>query len=733
MVIAFPKEFPPVRVGTLLLDQNILITGHANGFVVKWDIPSGEFAILFKCGSPVETISKSQANEIAVGCNSGLLFTFPVSNPTEQTVLQEAQYTKASRVWRSTWVSRDSLFVSSTYGVLNVFQRQGGEWQSYQLSGHSDSIFGVDGSNDTLVASGDWSGKIVIRQYVDGNYQHLDNVKIPATVEGISWHKDSTFATVDERGHISYFEPDSESPEWKLVFETDTASSRGNCVLLTEDGKSVFAGTNTELIQFDVDTQQVKNFPILQTKAIFSQTNFIYVLTATGLLSFERTPVIVPEESVKYQYSKVSLIGHTGSGKTTLCSLITSGKTENIKTTFGKRIWNWILPSEEGVPERRIVLHDHGGQETVLDTFLPFLADSDVVLIFFKRTDIVTFRNALKIRDELEAIVTSKTKVYFVETFIDQGIEEFDRKKLNELIARGKIIDCLQVSPTTGNGVQEFKHTISDTINWNSMRTMIRSETVESVEKSINALIAEKTTVIPFANFKAFHENNTTHQVTTNHLKFLLSNFSTMGLIEYYPEVLNSIIFNDETYSKLRTNIPILIEQKKGILSISEIEDSFGNPDYVKMIDQVYLTYGLAIENDNLRIYPGKLKDVIDEISGPYKKLLDNAKFSEENVYPKQAIRPGRLLKALSDLGLKCIDASKSEGLFAWERNACIYYKYEEAGNALKGYFLHFTFTIGGEKESVYNRLKVEFESIIDRLYGPRLFDASPDKLRTQK
>ena len=43
-----------------------------------------------------------------------------------------------------------------------------------------------------------------------------------------------------------------------------------------------------------------------------------------------------------------------------------------------------VQKNNDKIPERRIIFHDHGGQETVLGTYLPFLTDSDIILIFFQ-------------------------------------------------------------------------------------------------------------------------------------------------------------------------------------------------------------------------------------------------------------------------------------------------------------------------------------------------------------
>jgi len=100
-IFTFPDEFPNVTTGILLHDERVLITGHENGYLMKWNIDTGKYEKLFECGSTIETISESPAKDILVGCNSGLLFIFPLSSPKEKTILQEPKFSKFSRVWRT--------------------------------------------------------------------------------------------------------------------------------------------------------------------------------------------------------------------------------------------------------------------------------------------------------------------------------------------------------------------------------------------------------------------------------------------------------------------------------------------------------------------------------------------------------------------------------------------------------------------------------------------------------
>lgn len=730
-ILKFPKEYSSVTSGMLLSNSSILITGHSNGYVVQWTLKDSDSKVLFECGSKVETISVSPSNEIAVGVNSGLLFTFTIDRQ-ERNIIFKASYFTSDRIWKTKWLSNTILLASSTYGVLNLLEKKPDGWTNLHLNGHENSIFGLDCLND-YIASGDYIGKIVIDVNTEEGYFTYDELNIGSNIQGISWYKNESFAVIDKFGHISFFEKKIDGFGWKLAYETNTATSGGTCITFSNDGNMVFAGTATELIQFDVNTLQVEMTQIDNIINIFLYGNKLLVLTTKNLLEVEINKIKISDTDLKYQYSKISLIGHTGSGKTTLASLITSGSIENIESTYGKRVWNRIIPADPktGAGERRLVFHDHGGQETVLDTFLPFLTDSDIILIFFKKTDQMTFNKALTIRDELDPFITTKTKICFVETFIDHSYDDIDRKKISELIESNKIISCFQVSARSGEGIDEFKKQLMDMINWNDARLMIRSENVENVEKIIGILINEKKTVMTFNEFKQFHDSNFSHiqSITTNHLKFLLGGFSSQGIIEYYPDILDTIIFNDEQYNQLRSKIPTEAEHNDGIVSIKDLEQKFGQTDYIKILDTVYKNYGIVIENDGQRIFPHKLKEKIKTIPDIFKYFFDNSKFKGTKKLKKQNIKNTVILKYMSDLKLKCIDASVNQGIFAWESNsACIYYEFQEVGNLMQESYLQCIYFIGGTKNDRCDRLHKEFLKIINRLYEPMALDTEYDK-----
>ena len=690
---------------------------------MKWDINTGKGERLHECGSRIETISKSPHKDILVGCNSGLFFSFPLSSPKDKVILQEPEYSKSSRVWRSAWPSEKNILMTSTYGGFYHFTKKEPEWEINNLRGHSNSIFGIGGQNSKFLASGDYRGLIRVWEFKEGSYQDIDRLRVQGSVQGISWIKEDAFTTIDDLGHINVFELESETNHWKSVYEADAATSGGTCINVTEDKKTIFAGSRTEVIQFDLDTQYVQTINLENSKEIFSKGNTIYVLTADGLHSFQCTEIQVPLDLVRYQYAKVSLMGHTGVGKSTLCSIIVTGSTEKLEATFGKKIWIWMIQENNNkIPERRIIFHDHGGQETVLGTYLPFLTDSDIILIFFQQTDKTTFEKANKILDDLKSITGKKTKFFLVQTHIDQKMNEIDSNLIENLRDSNQIIDCLEISSKTQEGFDNFTEQLRKEISWSSAKTMIQSEYVVGLMNTIEDLEMNKASVVSFNELKNRYKEIVGLDIPRRHLQFLLKSFSSQGIIEYYSE-LNSIIFNDEEYNELRSKIPILVEQKKGIISIKEIQEKFGNSSYVHIIDNVYLNHDVAIQYEDLRIFPKQLKSQGVTLSEPFKSLLSKGSTKCEVYFPSQSVDLTNLIKALTEIKLNCIDASTKEGIFAWQTNACIYYTISETGDEIHGRRLKINYFIGGKKESTCKRLEKEFSTILELVFGPPILD----------
>ena len=387
-IIPLPEGFPEVTAGIFLHEKGMIITGHENGSVYRWDLASKTPIKVYDCGSPVRTISCSVSLEMAVGSESGLLVLLGINNQTGPQIIQPADYSKLSRVWRSVWLGKDTLVTTSTYGVIKYFTRSvSGNWSINFLQGHSNSIFGAGSSDGKFLATAEYSGTIILWEHDAGNFTAIQRLNVVGNIQDLFWYKDEVFAAVTRSGRILLFGKEvGDSKQWQLMYEIEIATGRGNCVHITSDGKTVFVGTGNELIQFDFDKQQTEQYLISDVKKIFSLENEIYILTNKGFFEFCKKEIEVKTDLISYKFAKISLLGHTGTGKSTLANYIISGIIAKVQSTFGKRVWNWVLPKDNGT-EKRIILSDYGGQEAVLETFLPFLKDSDMFLIFYKQTE----------------------------------------------------------------------------------------------------------------------------------------------------------------------------------------------------------------------------------------------------------------------------------------------------------------------------------------------------------
>lgn len=717
VLFKFPEDVSEVTTGVLLLEERRLVTGHENGLVVMWNLDNGEFRKLYECSSKIETITLSEKKRAVIGSHLGDVVVMSLADPEDREVLQYASSSTRNRVWSSLWIDNDALVTSSTYGVVNLFEKSPTGWTSKILGGHSDSVFGMGRLSPDLLATGDYVGNILVRAADDRTYRVLQELEVRLAVEGLAWHKDGSFAAINYEGRIFLFEKTSKDKnEWNLVFEVDNATGMGVCISITEDGKTVFAGSRNEIIQFDIENQQIDSVGIKGTKKIFTEADNIYVLASQGLFSFKRKPIEVREDLIKYKYVKIGLVGHTGVGKSTLCSFVTTGEPGDLKTTQGKKVWSWEVPKDDSL-DRRVVFHDHGGQETVLSTFLPFIVDSDIILILFQQNDLNTFDKALEILHVLEKNVADNVKIFFVQTYIDQPIDEIDEGTIQDLKSQGRIVDNLLVCPKDGFGVEKLKTRLFEEISWNKARIMIQTASTDAVLQTIMAL-QSRNTVMTFGDFADSYEKETGLKIPRRHLKFLLRNYSNQGILEYYPEILDLIVFNEPEYNVLRTNIPIFVMKKNGLVSQDEIVTTFHNNRYLPIIDEVYLRYKIAIGNNGLRIFPALLKDTPIKIPGKVEGLFDK-KETKKLALPDQEIEIKRLVEALVESGLYCEDASKFDGLFSWHESALTYYRFEKLGNALDGFFVQCTYNVGGRKVETRRRLEDEFLALVQRIFGP--------------
>ena len=718
----FPESIPQITSASLLNDPNIVVTGHKNGFLAIWKIGQKEPIKKYNLQSKIECITVSSENKVLIGCNSGDIYFLDPEGKYEYLRVRKGSQNKFTRVWRLKWIEKNSFIATSTFGNVLFFKRSvEGLWDSEQLLAHSNSVFGLD-FEDGYLATGDYWGNIIIWKMDDGKFTETGRIKIIGTIEDIKWNTKKSLSVVTINGHVYYIEFDSTTGKWIVVFDVFVALERGRSIQFTNSGDDLIAITGDELLHISLLSQQVKKHNLKDGVLAYNiSKNMIGIIAQKSIVQIAIHDILLPDSLVQYKFAKISLIGHTGVGKSTLCDTIIGGGEYDKQSTYGKKVWEWNLPSSQ--EDRRILFHDHGGQETVMYTHLPFIADSDILMLLFMKKDVSTFDKIKDLIPKINDFVSAKTKKILVETWIDQNVDEIPKERIEQLINEGSAKSCMYVSATNYMGVEELREGLIKEIDWDKARVVIRSKESENTMSLIHEIQSEQQFALNFDDVHSRYNKRWEH-ISKVHLGFLLENFSSEGIIEYYPDASNLIIFGGKNYTELRSKIPIFASGKQGIVNINDIVKEFSTlPDYVKIIDHLFNEYRVHIKNGDLRIFPELLME--RDIS-----LKDrNVNFEESGSIVLEVestnIKHEILIQTLSELNLQCIDLTKNQGLFRWENNAYLYYLFRKSGDPVKGMKTKFTFYVSGEKDKYVQRLKENLTLIVKSLYGPILADVN--------
>ena len=320
-----------------------------------------------------------------------------------------------------------------------------------------------------------------------------------------------------------------------------------------------------------------------------------------------------------------------------------------------------------------------------------------------------------------------QTKVFLVQTFSESKMDDVaDPEKIKALIESGRIVDCIPIDSRSVSDVDALFEKVMKVVAWSMAKTMVESNYSEATLRTVAALYDSKAQVVTVEDVRQKVKEASGLNISETHLKFLLGNMGSQGMIEYYPDFFTKIILNDERYNELRTRIPIFVRNNNGRVKAESILE-FKPPEYAHMIDQVFLAYKISLKDDGTRIFPAKLKNKKVDPPEELKPFWATAT-QTVRAYNPQRVKQELIIESLLDLKLHCLDASQTAGIFSWETNAFIYYTFSFVEDAMLGDRLNFTFYVGGTKPETCSRLTDEFISLLDQYFGPPLGDDSKKK-----
>lgn len=715
-LLRLPDGFPTITAG-LRLPEGTLVTGHSNGYVTLWK--GEEPHIILRASSEVHAIHRGPSGDLYVGCNEGDLHRLWGPSFKDSERVLPATSSKHDRVFRLLELKAGRVLFTSTYGVVKILERENGEWRYRALHGHSNAVFAVAVSDDSHLATGDYRGAIIIWKPEKKSYTAKAQLRIPSYVSGLVFHGPRLLGAIGQNGVFYLFERQDDDT-WRVVFESEASSGRGAAIASSAVKDRLVAATAQEIFDIDPSSQVLRSSGVVKSAiAVFPEEDWVYVLTGTGLTKLLWNELEVKHDLVQYEYLKVNLLGNTGSGKTTLSSALTTGDPGAHQSTYGRRIWTWKVDGDP-VP-RRVLINDNGGQEQVIGTLLPLVADSDLALFFFRKTDHHSLLSAIALHDRLRPLLNPHAKSYLVQTFIDQDLAAVTTARLRRALQESEFDGVLEVAANDPDSVADFQQQFLAQLDWSQARNAVQSTALASLTELMEDLKSKDTRVLNVNDIKKKYEERTSQAITVNHLKFLLKSLTDAGQIEYYPRIGDRVVIQDPDFNRLRTNIPIMAQDEGGLVDWTEVETRFEHPTYVAMLDVYYTGSGIALDiGKGQRLFPAFLEDRPLKIPDQIAAHLPPSSL-QSLTFPTREPQISTLLEALFDLKLDHHQIALNEGLFSWGTNAYLYYQISASHGALEGSRLTIKYNTGGPNQATADRLAEEFGGLLQALYGPPL------------
>ena len=726
-ILALPDGCPAATAGVALPGGREAVIGLANGDVYKWDMRDGGYEKMLEGYSRISAIDVRDG-ALLVSAKDGPLSAIDVDSHRAETLRQWSQ-SKSSRIWKCAWLGDGRAVMTSTYGGIYVYERRdGGAWEHSGLHGHVHSVFAV-GVHEELMATGDWSGKIVVWERRNGSYAIASSMYgMGGAVEALVWADRRTLIGIDANGLIRQFELDPSSDRWATVYELDVAVGQGMSVHLAGDKKTLLASTQAEVVQVDLETLQFKTFPLEGAVGFHPEGDAAWVVAEDGVYALPIGAIEESPDMVKYRHIKVSLVGHTGVGKSTLCSTMSrmapagGTGTEAIKSTLGRRVWPLEIGGGKDPSTHQVMLHDHGGQRSVLPTFLRSSEDSDMVLALFSQKDRGTFDVACEsLRGMRAERRNGAARRFLVATHADHDVKDVTDDDLEYAVEDVGASGFLRINALTEDGAKEVRKLFYEQGLWSGASRVVKSKRTRAVEIALDYWKGvEGKSVLGLHDIKSAGVELVGTSIPETHLGYLLRSMDRRGLLTYYDET-KQVVLNDADHERVRSEIPMLAESCKGIVEESRIERKYGASRYAGPVLSALKAGGACVKCRDRLIFPHLLRDGPVDIPGRFRERLQSPLLAGTLDFAAESIDVAELIKAAAGLNLPCVDATRTGALFASDGGAGLYYNVSSTGDDVDGRHSKIEYKVGGTRRVFCEAIADEFKILARRIGGPEM------------
>ncbi len=737
-----------ITAGLFIEDKKQLILGYTDGNVKIFNyndstkIPTEYYTFKLRLNDFIWTITKfDNSSLIFIGAkDSGSFVLFDLD---DKKIVYEfyGQHSKLNRIFTSLWITENQLLIGSTYGELkhiNITSKSDDTPFIVNIGEHSnDSIFGLAILKSKIVASGGFGGYTNIWNFESNNFSLMNKViGIRETIQAIALEKNGEiFATLGKAGTIQIFHKIIENgiEDWVMVLRFLSGSGQGKYLTFSSNQEKLFAVTENEVIILDIKTTGIYRYPINLGRYILERDKQLLLITGNGLFELE----IMEPDTTLYQtenYYKVGVIGHTSTGKSTICGRITTGKLdETLKSTKMKNVWDWIPEENKNV---RIIFHDFGGQKSYIPAHLPHIIDSDLIIIVFSQRDSITFDIATELNEKLTDEYNYQNNILYIQTHgdhpsdVEDLLNNYNKKnsdKKIEPIKTKKSDDLKEII-----NIESVEKKVLELLNNYKPKTQINTKETNSLLLLIENYQNEGREVISLEEL--LHEiKQSDLKIDRNYLVYTLKGLQIQGRIELKKRgTTYSVYLNMRKISEAKNNILKRINSEEGWIDwenyLSELESE--EIEYSIIAMDMLIEDKTCIEHQNQRIIIDFLKNDLKQSEALEYSKEYNLDFKKDVILIKKKInmkdfsKPEKWISKFLDLNLLMDKVAKNGGIFSYPKK--ITYCYILIRDDPKELFsnkFEITVYINGQFK---NTLKEKIETIFTDLTDEENRDLSP-------
>ena len=494
-------------VSTLAIspDGKKLFSSSNNNTISIWDLETGKNITTLRDYWKIiyAFVISPDGKQLVSGSNDGIIKIWDLETEKKIAIFQDYTVSVLALVISP---DRKKLVSGSSDGTIKIWDLETGK-NIVTFEGHNSTVRALVISSDgKKLFSGSYDNTIKIWDWETG--------KNIATLEG---HTDRIFTLViSPDGKKLYSGSNDRTIKiWDLETEKNIVTFEGHtdsvlALAISLDGKKLFSGSSDMTIKiWDLETGKsivvlkghINSFIISPDgKKLISGSvdNTIKIWDLESILS-----EVSSSTDVQYTNAKIALVGESGVGKTGLTIRLAEDDWRATESTHGMSIMQLDLPDtkKEGM-DREVWLWDFAGQPDYRLIHQLYMEETSLALLVIDPQKDDPLETLPHWEEALSKAVDPSPKKLLVAGRCDRGGMTISDVKINKYCDEKNYISFHKTEAKTGNGCNELKEAIANTIPWDDLPWTTTSLLFKKLKDAILKMKEENHVLMRFDSLK---------------------------------------------------------------------------------------------------------------------------------------------------------------------------------------------------------------------------------------